>query len=132
MHLLCTCFSGSKTRSHKKMKIKTTETFAPNKPSFHQEPTHDEIALAAFLAWERDGRQTGRKMKYWCEAKSDLRSARLKKAEAAAQSVPQWPRPSRTAPVKPAAATGPRKLTTSVQRNTAPKNSVVKKTARRS
>jgi len=61
-----------------------TETAALNIPVSYPEPTHDEIAMAAFLAWERGGRQPGREMQYWLEAENQIRTTRLKKAEAAA------------------------------------------------
>ena len=37
-------------------------------------PGHDEIACAAYLAWERDGRQDGRDDYYWLEAETQLRA----------------------------------------------------------
>ncbi len=120
--------SGIATQpKHEKMKMKTIETTAPNTASFYQEPTHDEIALAAFLQWEREGRQPGREMEYWCQAEVQMRSARLKKAEAAAAeaSLP-WPRPSRSVQVRKATTTVARKLTTAEARNVTPKTSVAK------
>jgi hypothetical protein len=105
-----------------------TETPASKIPVSYPAPTHDEIAMAAFLAWERDGRQPGREMQYWLEAENQIRTARLKKAEAAAAQSSNWPPPSRIAQVKKAAATAAQKLTTSVARGTAPKTSPVKKT----
>jgi hypothetical protein len=105
-----------------------TETPASKIPVSYPAPTHDEIAMAAFLAWERDGRQPGREMQYWLEAENQICTARLKKAEAAAAQSSNWPPPSRIAQVKKAAATAAQKLTTSVARGTAPKTSPVKKT----
>jgi hypothetical protein len=71
--------------------------------ALYKEPTHEEIALAAFLAWEKDGRQPGREMNYWLQAEAEIRAARQKKAEATNQSAPVWPRPMR-AMVKPTEA----------------------------
>jgi hypothetical protein len=109
-----------------KTNMKTTENpVAPNTTPLLPEPTRDEIALAAFLAWERDGRQPGRELDYWLEAEGQLRLLRLKKAEAAAaQAALPWPRSSGTTEVKKPAAT--QKLTTAVTRSTAPKSSPAK------
>jgi len=115
-------------------KMKTTET-APksNTNLFYQEPTHEEVALAAFLQWEREGRPPGREMQYWFQAEAQIRSARLKKAEAAAaEAALPWPRPSGMARVKKAVTTGARKLAITVTRNTAPKASVAKTVALKS
>lgn len=99
-----------------------TETAASIISIRYTEPTHDEIALAAFLAWERDGRQPGREMQYWLEAENQIRIARQKKAEAAAAETLDWPRPSRAAQVKKAAAKVESELT-AVARGTTPKAS---------
>jgi hypothetical protein len=117
--------------------MNTTETapLKPNPNTVYTEPTHDEIALAAFLQWEREGRQPGRELEYWLRAESQLRALRQKKAEAAAQSAPAWPRPSRTAQIKKATVTVARKLTTAVTRSTTPaatKNGVTKTVALKS
>ena len=57
-----------------------------------KEPSHDEIALRAFLLWEKDGRQSGREMTYWLQAESEIRSADQQKAAAkAAQAAKPWP-----------------------------------------
>jgi hypothetical protein len=109
--------------------MKTTETAAPKLDTnrYYQAPTHDEIALAAFLQWEREGRQPGREMYYWCEAEAQLRSIRRKKAEiAAAQAALPWPRPSRAAQIKKAGATVVRRRTTAATRSTVPKNGATK------
>lgn len=101
--------------------MNTIETRELNTAPFFQEPTHDEIALAAFLSWESEGRPPGRDMEYWCKAESQLRASRVKKAEAAAaQAALPWPpttRPTRVVK-KPAAA---RTLTTTTKRTTVPK-----------
>jgi len=57
------------------------------------EPTHDEIALNAFLTWEQDGRQPGRDQFYWGQAENHLRDLYRQKAELAsvAQSPRNWP-----------------------------------------
>jgi hypothetical protein len=54
-------------------------------------PTHDEIALHAFLIWEKEGRQPGREMTYWLQAEAQLRQSRQQQAESAAKTVRQWP-----------------------------------------
>ena len=106
------------------MKMKTTETTAANTTYRYEEPNHDEIALAAFLAWEKDGQQAGREMDYWLQAESQLREARQKKAEAAAaQASLPWPRPTRATAVKKPVTNGSEKLTTSARRSTTPKAS---------
>jgi hypothetical protein len=57
-----------------------------------KEPSHDEIALRAFLIWEKDGRQPGREMIYWLQAESEVRSSYQKQAAvAAAKAAKPWP-----------------------------------------
>ncbi|HEY0548280.1 MAG TPA: DUF2934 domain-containing protein [Verrucomicrobiae bacterium] len=74
----------------------TTET------AFYKEPTHDEIALAAFLAWKKDGSPHGADFHYWIEAEGRLRTQRQKQANAAAtQAAKPWP------PSAPAVKTQP-------------------------
>lgn len=87
-----------------------------------EDPTHEEIALCAFLAWEKDGRQPGREMNYWLAAETELREARRKKAEAAAKLAAQpWPRSTTTtASVKRPAPSASAKLNTAMKRNSAP------------
>jgi hypothetical protein len=68
---------------------------------FYKEPTHDEIALNAFLAWERDGYPQSSDLNYWLEAEARLRAQRRKQAEAAAaQAAKPWPPQSRVQSVK--------------------------------
>lgn len=62
----------------------------------YPEPTHEEIALSAFLTWEREGRQPGHEMSYWLRAEAEIRAFRQKKAEAAAQNAARWPIQSAT------------------------------------
>ena len=63
-----------------------------NASPFGQEPGHDEIALRAFLIWEREGRQPGRETTYWLQAECEIRTAYQKKAEhAAALAARPWP-----------------------------------------
>lgn len=77
----------------------TTET------AFYKEPTHDEIALSAFLAWQKDGSPHGADFNYWIEAERRLRAQRQKQAnDAAAQAAKPWPPGARTVKVRPAAA----------------------------
>jgi hypothetical protein len=90
---------------------------APNTSVKYDEPSRDEIALTAFLAWEKEGRQPNRETYYWLQAEAQLREAAIKKAEAAAaRAAKPWPPAApavkRTVP-KPVA-----KLTTSVTRTT--------------
>jgi hypothetical protein len=99
-------------------------------------PSHDEIALQAFLLWEKEGRQPGREMAYWLEAEAQLQLTRQQQVEAAAKAVRPWP-PQPSAPklataraiapavsriVKPAAAS----------RGVAAKRAVVTKPVRKS
>ncbi len=94
---------------------------AKNENQFYREPSKEEIALSAFLAWERDGRPNGQDVKYWLEAEARLCEQRRKQAEiAAAQAAKPWPPGSKatTAP-KAAPKTKPTpKLTTTVERGT--------------
>ena len=52
---------------------------AKNKPSAVttnrplDEPTHEEIAAAAYLIWEREGRPEGRGVEHWLKAKAQIR-----------------------------------------------------------
>lgn len=61
-------------------------------------PTHDEIALHAFLIWEKDGRQPGREQTYWLQAEAQLRLTRQQQAEAAAKTARTWPPQTAAAP----------------------------------
>lgn len=107
----------------------------------HQEPTHDEIALSAFLMWEKEGRQPGLEMTYWLRAEAEIRSLRQKKAETAtAQSAKQWTSQSsadssktvkpKTAPNGAAKVAAPaaQKLATKVERETAVKPALPSRT----
>jgi len=91
---------------------------ALNTTQYFQEPTRDEIAMSAFLAWEKDGRPADRELHYWLAAEGQLRALRLKKAEAAAKSplpksaklaTPVKQETTTTTVVKPAASTTPAK-----------------------
>ena len=122
------------------MNQKTKDDMTPMKTSSSvQEPTHDEIALSAFLTWEKEGRQPGRELTYWLRAEAEIRSFRQKKAEtAAAQS--KWPSQpsaassrtvkSKTAPSSAAKPTPPaaQKLTTKVERETTVKSALPSRT----
>ena len=70
------------------------------------EPTHDEIALMAFLEWEKDGRQSGRDTFYWNQAENQLRELHRQKAErlSATQAIRPWPPQPVATTVKPASA----------------------------
>lgn len=61
-------------------------------------PTHDEIALHAFLIWEKEGRQPGREQTYWLQAEAQLRLTRQQQAEAAAKAARTWPPQTAAAP----------------------------------
>lgn len=61
-------------------------------------PTHDEIALHAFLIWEKEGRQPGREQTYWLQAETQLRLTRQQQAEAAAKAARTWPPQTAAAP----------------------------------
>lgn len=61
-------------------------------------PTHDEIALHAFLIWEKEGRQSGREQTYWLQAEAQLRLTRQQQAEAAAKTARTWPPQTAAAP----------------------------------
>lgn len=62
------------------------------------QPTHDEIALHAFLIWEKEGRQPGREQTYWLQAEAQLRLTRQQQAEAAAKAARTWPPQTAAAP----------------------------------
>lgn len=62
------------------------------------QPTHDEIALHAFLIWEKEGRQPGREQTYWLQAEAQLRQTRQQQAEAAAKAARTWPPQTAAAP----------------------------------
>ena len=64
----------------------------------HQ-PTHDEIALHAYLIWEKAGRPPGHEQAYWLQAEAQLRQSRQQQAElAASKSVRPWPPAPAVAP----------------------------------
>ena len=73
------CFEAAH-RDDMNQKMNNDMTTMKTSPS-HQEPTHDEIALSAFLTWEKEGRQPGRELTYWLRAEAEIRSLRQKKAE---------------------------------------------------
>lgn len=70
------------------------------------EPSHEEIALQAFLLWEKEGRQPGREMTYWLQAEAQIRQTRQQQVEAAAKAVRQWP-PAATSKLATARAITP-------------------------
>jgi hypothetical protein len=39
-------------------------------------PSKEEIALCAYLIWEREGRQPGRENEYWLQAETQLLATR--------------------------------------------------------
>ncbi len=73
------------------------------------EPTHDEIALCAFLLWEKEGRQSGRETTYWLQAEAQVKLTRQQEAElvTAKSSRPWPPATSTTAKVATARAVAP-------------------------
>ncbi len=80
-----------------------------NQAKIQSEPTHDEIALCAFLLWEKDGRQSGRETTYWLQAEAQVKLTRQQEAElvAAKSSRPWPPATSTTAKVATARAVAP-------------------------
>jgi hypothetical protein len=59
---------------------------------FYHEPTHDEIALCAYLTWEKQGRAANQEMNCWLEAQAQLRATRQQEAEiAATKAARPWP-----------------------------------------
>ena len=82
---------------------------ALNTTQYFQEPTHDEIAMSAFLAWEKDGRPADRELHYWLTAEGPLRALRLKKAEAVVKATAKIPMPK---PAKLATTAKPETSTT--------------------
>lgn len=99
--------------------------------SFFQEPTRDEIATKAFLAWEKDGRQSGRELHYWLLAEATLREQRLAQANAAAEHAAQpWPRrTTSSAPRAAKSAAAAPKPTTTYSRSAATKPATTQMTA---
>lgn len=78
----------------------------------HQ-PTHEEIALHAFLIWEQEGRQSGYEQTYWLQAEAQLHLTRKQQAElAATKSARPWP---------PAPAAAPKLATARAAKPAAPK-----------
>jgi len=95
------------------------------------EPSHDEIALHAFLLWEREGRQMGREMTYWLQAEAQLRQASQQQIETAAKIVRQWP-PVSAAPKSPVVTPGKAKLAkAAARRDVSVKSAPVAKAVRR-
>lgn len=86
------------------------------------EPTHDEVALLAFLAWEKDGRQPGGELTYWFRAEAELRAAKEKKAMFTPKPWP--PTPSATTKRE---VTGKKELSTAAKRSTTVKAKVATK-----
>ena len=114
------------------LKLKTEMT-STTETAFYKEPTHDEIALHAFLAWQKDGSPQGTDFQYWIEAERRLRAQRQKQAEAAAaQAAKPWPPGARTvktkstttttAPKPALASAGERATTVKVSRTATPRS----------
>ena len=79
-----------------------TEMSSTTETAFYKEPTHDEIALSAFLAWKKDGSPQGADFYYWIEAERQLRIQREKQASAAAtQAAKPWPPSARATKAQP-------------------------------
>ena len=124
--------SGNTNSKLKTEMTSTTET------AFYKEPTHDEIALSAFLAWQKDGSPHGADFNYWIEAERRLRAQREKQAkDAAMQAAKPWPPGARAEKTKPAttsaAAAKPalasareRSTTVKVTRSAAPRSNANK------
>ncbi len=94
---------------------------ALNTTPYFQEPTRDEIAMSAFLAWEKDGRTPGRELHYWLSAEAQIRALRLKKAETTAAAAAKaaaktsvkstLTKPATSTPRTKAASTGAKPVT---------------------
>lgn len=79
-----------------------TEMNKLNTAVIPHEPTRDEIALHAFLIWEKNGRQSGREQTYWLQAEAQLRQARQEFAQlTAVKSARPWPPQTAAAPAAP-------------------------------
>ena len=89
------------------------------------QPTHDEIALHAFLIWEKEGRQPGREQTYWLQAETQLRLTRQQRVEAEAKTARVWPPQAASTP-KLATA---RAITPKAAAPTAPKLAPARDTA---
>ena len=123
-------FAALSGNINSKLKIEMTST---TDTAFYKEPTHDEIALNAFLAWQKDGSPHGTDFQYWIEAERRLRVQRQKQAQAAAtQAAKPWPPGARAvkanstatnAASKPALANaGERATTVKVTRTATPRS----------
>jgi hypothetical protein len=75
------------TQPLEQMKISNTEMAPLKTVAPTAEPTHDEIAMCAFLAWEKEGRLPGRETHYWLSAEAKLRALRQRKAAAASRTA---------------------------------------------
>lgn len=93
-----------------KLKL-NTDMNASNITQYFEEPTRDEIAMSAFLAWEKDGRPADRELHYWLAAEGQLRALRLKKAEAAAKTAAKMATKSSLLKPAPLATTVKRQIT---------------------
>jgi hypothetical protein len=118
--------------TNSKLKTEMTSTI---ETAFYKEPTHDEIALSAFLAWQKDGRPHGTDFDHWIEAERRLRAQHQKQADAAAaQAAKPWPPTTRNVKAKPTTQTTSSKpsLTSNRERATAVKvtRPATKRTAR--
>jgi Protein of unknown function (DUF2934) len=54
------------------MKTKTKNTVPA--PAVTLEPTREEIAVRAYLVWEKNGRQPGREHENWLQAEAEIRA----------------------------------------------------------
>lgn len=74
-------------------------------------PSREEIAFYAYLAWEKDGRQTGQDQKYWLQAEAQLRDSRMKRAVA----TPAQPEAASPTPVVAGETAGEERLKSKVR-----------------
>jgi hypothetical protein len=45
-----------------------------------QKPTHEEIAVCAYLIWEKEGRPHGRDQEHWSQAEAQLMATHIQEA----------------------------------------------------
>ncbi|MBI3882507.1 MAG: DUF2934 domain-containing protein [Verrucomicrobia bacterium] len=79
---------------------------------------HDEIALAAYLAWEKEGRQSGRETAHWIAAEAQVRELHRQHAAAAAK---PWPPVATARGIKPVAKVHPTAIATKSRATAAPR-----------
>jgi len=94
-------------------------------------PAQNEVALLAYLNWEKSGKPANCADRFWIEAEAQLCADRARAAEADAKTIRQWPPVRNTSPtpsrLKKPSRTGRKSATTTKLTATRKHKSLTKK-----